>query len=175
MIELLEFAPDDLSGDLASRIHALLSNVWPEDAPNDGDYYRTHGPPTTVMILREVPDVLAHLAVYERQVLIGSETLEIGMLGGIVVASEHRRKGHSRVLVRYAHERLRGRRIPFSILFACEPRVYASSGYKLMENPARIIDTDGTLKTLVDHGGMYAELSQRRWPNQMLDLRGRVV
>jgi hypothetical protein len=156
MIELLEFAPDDLSGDLASRIHALLSNVWPEDAPNDGDYYRTHGPPTTVMILREVPDVLAHLAVYERQVLIGSETLEIGMLGGIVVASEHRRKGHS-------------------ILFACEPRLYASSGYKLMENPARIIDTDGTLKTLVDHGGMYAELSQRRWPNQMLDLRGRVV
>jgi predicted acetyltransferase len=171
MMELLEFAPDDLGGDLASRIHELLSDAWPDK----GDYYRTRGAPTTVVILRRASHVLAHVGVYERQVAIGGELLEIGMLGGVVVAPDQRRKGHSRILVRHAHERLRSRHIPFSILFANEPRVYDSSGYKLMENATRFIDGDGTPKTFVYRGSMYAELAQRRWPNQLLDLRGSVV
>ena len=125
------------------------------------------------MILREATEVLAHLTIYERQVGIGSEMLEIGMLGGIVVVPEHRRRRHSRVLIGHAHERMKGRHIPFSILFAYEPRVYASSGYKLMQNATRFIDADGTPKTFVYRGSMYAELSKRR--NQLLDLRGRTV
>lgn len=44
------------------------------------------------------------------------------MLGGIVVAPDRRRQGHSRVLVRHAHELLIERHIPCSILFAYEPR-----------------------------------------------------
>jgi|SRR4029453_12529192 hypothetical protein len=48
------------------------------------------------------------------------------------------------------------RSIPFSILFAFEPRVYVSSGYKLMRNHTRFIDADGHWKTLVYHGSMYA-------------------
>jgi predicted acetyltransferase len=175
MIQLLEFPSDNFGGDLAARFHALLSNAWPEDAPNEGDYYRTHGTPTAVVILREAADVLAHLAVYQREVGIGNETLEIGILGGIVVAPEHRRKGHSRALVRRAHEWLQGRHIPFSILFTDEPRLYTSCGYALMENATRFLDIDGKFKTIVCIGGMYARLSQRPWPNQILDLRGRVV
>jgi predicted acetyltransferase len=101
--------------------------------------------------------------------------LEIGMLGGVVVAPEQRRKGYSRILVRHAHEQLRDRLIPFSILFANNPRVYESSGYKLMQNATRFIDADGTQKTFVYRGSMYAELAERRWPNQLLDLRGSVV
>lgn len=175
MPELLDFAPNDLGDDLAARVHILLHNTWPEDASNEGDYYRTHGAPATVVILRQAQDVVAHLAIYQRRVGIGSETLEIAMLGGIVVAPEQRRRGHAQALVRHAHERLLGRGIPFSILFAYEPAVYVSSGYKLMQNAMRFVDADGTLKTLVYRGSMYAELSRRRWPNQILDLRGRVV
>jgi predicted acetyltransferase len=175
MLKLLDFAPDDLGDDLAARVHALLHDTWPEDAPNEGDYYRTHGAPGTVVILRQAQDVVAHLAIYERQVGIGSETLEIAMLGGIVVAPEQRRRGHCRALVCHAHERLSGRSIHFSILFAYEPAVYVSSGYKLMQNATRFVDADGTPKTLVYRGSMYAELSRRRWPDQTLDLRGRVV
>jgi predicted acetyltransferase len=136
-MELLELNPDDLGGDLASQVHALLSDAWPEDTPNEGDYYRTRGAPTTILILRVAQHVLAHVGVYERQVAIGSEMLTIGMLGGVVVAPEQRRKGYSRILVRHAHERLRVGHIPFSILFANNPRVYGSSGYKLMQNATR--------------------------------------
>jgi hypothetical protein len=130
-----------------------------------------HGVPTTVVILCEANDVLAHLAVYQHQAGIGSETLEIGMPGGIVVAREQRRRGYGRVVVQRAHELLRGRNVLFSILFASEPAVYASSDYKLMQNVTRFTDHDGTVKTLVFRASMYAELSGRRWPDQLLDLR----
>ena len=107
MAEVLELSPADLAGDLLLRTHTLLSNAFPEDAPNEGDYYRTHGEPTAVLVLCEAPHVLGHLAPYLRQVRIGDEALEIGMLGGIVVAPEHRGRGCSRALVRHAHNRLR--------------------------------------------------------------------
>ena len=97
------------------------------------------------------------------------------MVGGVAIAPDYRRRGHSRALVRHAHAYLHAQAIPFSILFAYEPSVYASSGYKLMQNETHFLDIDGTWKTLVFRGSMYVELSGRPWPNQLLDLRGRVV
>jgi hypothetical protein len=70
---------------------------------------------------------------------------------------------------------LDSRSIPFSILFAYEPEVYASSNYNLMRNATRFVDADATTKTMVYRGSMYAELSRRHWPNQLLDLRGRFI
>jgi len=104
-----------------------------------------------------------------------AKALRVGLLGEIAVAANHKRLGMARRLVRSAHDHLRARSIPFSILFAFEPRVYASSGYKLMQNEARFLDADGHWKILVYRGGMVAELSARRWPNQPIDLCGTAV
>jgi hypothetical protein len=60
-------------------------------------------------------------------------------------------------------------------LFAFEPRVYSSSGYKLMQNRTRFLDMDGEWKSIVYRGSMYAELLGRPWPNLPIDLRGPVV
>lgn len=175
MIECLEVRPDDLSDDLASGVHRLLRDAFPKVGANEGDYYRTLGAPELATVLRDGPQVFGHLGLYTREVEIGNETLKIGMLGGIVVAPDRRRRGYSHLLVRHAHEHLKEWRIPFSILFAHEPRIYESSGYKLMQNALHFIFPDGTPRSLVYRGSMYAELSQRRWPNQLLDLRGRMV
>jgi predicted acetyltransferase len=175
MIDLLEVRPDDLSGDLASGVHRLLRDAFPEDGPNEGDYYRALGAPDVAIVLRDGPQVIGHLGLYTREVEIGNEILEIGMLGGIVVAPDRRRQGQSRILVRRAHELLKERRIPFSILFAWEPRIYEGSGYKLMQNQVRFLDVDGAWKTFVYQGGMYAELVGTPWPNQVIDLCGPVV
>jgi predicted N-acetyltransferase YhbS len=175
MIELLELLPDELGGDLASGVHRLLRDAFPEDGPNEGDYYRAVGAPEVAMILRDGPLVFGHLGLYSREVKIGNATLKIGMLGGIAVAHDRRRMGHGRILVQRAHEHLTSRHIPFSILFAHEPRIYEGSGYKPMQNAMHFIEPDGTPRTLVYRGSMYAELSRARWPNQLLDLRGRTV
>ncbi len=65
--------------------------------------------------------------------------------------------------------------LPFSVLFAFDPARYRSSGYRLMTNETRFLDSDGRWKQLVYRGGMFAELGSRKWPNRMLDLRGRAL
>jgi predicted acetyltransferase len=175
MIRLFVVRPNELIGDLASGVHRLLRDAFPDDGLDEGDYYRLLGAPDVAMVLCDGPQVFGHLGLYTREVEIGNEALKIGMPGGIAIAPDRRRRGHGPVLVQYAHEYLKERRIPFSVLFAYEPRIYESSGYKLMQNATHFIEPDGTPRTLVYRGGMYAELSQRRWPNQLLDLRGRTV
>lgn len=59
--------------------------------------------------------------------------------------------------------------------YARQPRVYLSSGYRLMQNKTHFLDVDGAWKTFVYRGSMYAELAERSWPNRMLELAGGVV
>jgi predicted acetyltransferase len=175
VVDLLRTSLADLRGSLASGVHALLDAAFPDTARGEGAYHVEHGTPTFILICHESEHVVGHLAVYEREVGMGEEALRIGMIGGVTIAPDYRGRGHSRTLLAQAHEHLRGEAIPFSILFAYAPRVYESSGYKLMQNETRFLDHDGAWKTLVYRGSMYAELLERRWPNQRLDLRGRVV
>ena len=173
MVELTETTWASLAGALGANVQRLLGEVFFEDA--SVDYYARLGIPTLILILKDGLEVIGHLALYRRAVGIGDETIEIGMIGGVVVAPAHRGRGHSRTLVQRAHAYLREQAIPFSVLFALQSRVYGSSGYKPMRNSTRFLDGDGSWKTLVYRGGMYAELLDRSWPDQLLDLRGPVV
>ena len=118
MAKLLEVRPPDLRGEFASGVHKLLKDAFPDEGPDEGDDYRAPGAPEVAMVLCDGLRVFGHLGLYTREVEIGSEALEIGMLGGIAVAPDRRRRGYSSVLVRRAHEHLKARRIPFSILCA---------------------------------------------------------
>jgi predicted N-acetyltransferase YhbS len=157
-IDLLTTGPIDGSSKLAAQVRALLNDAYPEGAPDElGTYYARNGLPTATLLLTEGPRVAGHLAIYEREIKIGAEALPVGLLGEIAVAADRKRLGLARRLVRRAHEHLQARAIPFSILFAFEPRVYASSGYQVMQNETRFLDVDGVWKTLVYRGGMVAE------------------
>jgi predicted acetyltransferase len=170
-----EISRDALRGDLETMVQALLNEAFPEGSSTDGDYYALHGVPDRILIAREARQVVGHLAVYRRQVKMGSDVLEIGMIGAVAVAPDRRRRGHCRRLLRRAHEYLQARSIPFAILFAYEPRVYLSSGYRLMQNETHFLDVDGAWKSFVYRGSMYTELSERPWPNRVLELGGGVV
>ena len=67
MVELLEVRPNDLSGDLASGVHKLLRDAFPEDGANEGDYYRAVGAPEVAMVLRDGSLVFGHLGLYTRE------------------------------------------------------------------------------------------------------------
>jgi predicted N-acetyltransferase YhbS len=167
-----------IAGDsaFAAEVHDLLNAAFPEGAPNElAGYYARYGFPTATLLLREDRRVIGHLAIYEREIGIAAETVLVGLLGEVAIAAERQRRGLARRLVGHAHDHLQARAIPFSILFAFEPCVYASSGYTLMRNETRFMDADGRWKTVVYRGGMVAELSARRWPNQPIDLRGPAV
>ena len=171
--ELIEITRDALGGDLETTVQALLKQAFPEGSSTEGDYYALHGVPDCILIARAARQVVGHLAVYRRQMKIGDEVLEIGMI--VAVAPDHRRRGHCRRLLQRAHDDLRARSIPFSILFAFEPRVYLSSGYRPMQNETHFLDVDGAWKTFVYRGSMFAKLAEQPWPNRMLELAGGVV
>jgi predicted acetyltransferase len=174
-MELLETSRAGLVGPLEAKVLALLDEAFPDGVSATGDYYAQNGTPEIIVILQDGQELVGHLALYRRHVGIGHESVEIGLIGGIAIARDRRGRGHSRRLLQHAHGRLKERSIPFSILFAYEPRIYQRSGYRLMQNATHFLDADGTWKTLVYRGGMYAELMGRSWPNQIVDLRGPVV
>jgi predicted N-acetyltransferase YhbS len=176
MIELIRTGHIEANAENAADVRALLNDAFPDGAPDELDnYYIRHGIPAATLLLTESGRVVGHLAIYERQIRIGDETLQAGLLGEIAVAADRRRAGLARHLVREAHAHLQARSIPFSILFAYEPRVYESSGYRLMKNQMRFFDSDGQWKTFVYRGSMYAELLGRPWPDQLVDLCGPAV
>jgi GNAT superfamily N-acetyltransferase len=176
MVEVIRTGHIEPHAEFAMSARALLNDAYPDGAPDELDsYYARHGIPAATILLRDGRRVIGHLAIHERRIRIGNEALQVGLIGEIAVAADHRGRGLARGLVRQAHDDLRARAIPFSILFAFEPRVYASSGYKPMQNETRFRDTDGAWKTFVYRGGMYAELSDRAWPNQLVDLCGPAV
>jgi predicted acetyltransferase len=176
MIELIRTGHIEASAEYAADVRTLLNDAFPDGAPDELDgYYSRHGLPTATLLLRDGRRVVGHLAIYERQIKMDNEILQAGLLGEIAVAADRRRAGLARDLVREAHAHLQARSIPFSILFAYEPRVYESSGYRLMRNEMRFVDTDGQWKTFVYRGSMYAELLGRPWPDQLVDLCGPAV
>jgi predicted acetyltransferase len=127
------------------------------------------------MMLRDSRQAVAHLALYRRDVGIGEETVEVGMIGSVAVRRDRQGRGLSRLLVASANARLRERGIPFSIVYARSPKLYAACGYRMMLNTTRFLDCDGTWRTAIHCNGMYAELSSRPWPHLPIDLRGPVV
>lgn len=171
-MELIETTRSGLVDPLEAKVRRLLGETFFDDT--SVDYYARLGIPELILVLQEGQEVVGHLALYRRVVGILGEDVEIGMIGGVAVAPAHRGHGHGRLLMRRAHAYLRERSIPFSILFAFEPRIYTSSGYKLMSNPIRFLENDAW-RTLVYRGGMYAALLDKLWPNQVVDLRGPVV
>ena len=165
----------DATDAYAANVRDLLNDAFDGGPDELSHYYARYGLPTTTLLLTECDHVIGHLALYEREIRIGSEALVVGLLGEIAIAASHRRRGLARDLVHEARGHLRAASISFSILFAYEPRVYASSGYKLMRNVVRFLDTDGAWKTFVYRGSMYAELLGRPWPNRPVDLCGPAV
>ena len=179
MAELIEMSRGDLSDGLEATILGLLKDAYGDYPSDPADLYAHFGTPHIIMILREErPEeqrVIGHLAAYRRAIAIGGESVEIGMIGSVAIAADRRGRGHCRALVQRAHARFRESALPFSILFALEPPVYVSSGYRPMTNTTRFLEPDGAWKTLVYRGGMYAELGDRLWPNLPIDLRGPAV
>jgi predicted acetyltransferase len=175
MLGLVQIDPTEVRGELAAGITALLRTAYPHDSYTAEGYYRAYGRPAIVMALRNAKEVAAHAVVYERCVRIGDAPVAIGMLGGVAVAPAHRRGGLCKRLVGCAHDYLRARGAVFSVLFAYEPAVYLSSGYRLMLNETRFLDSDGQWKQFVYRGGMYIALQDEPWPNELVDLCGRAV
>lgn len=148
----------------------LVRSAFPD---MQGDGYATPGPVALALAL-ESNQVVAHLALYERSVLLDGDVERIGLIGGVVVRTDVRGQGVASRLIEAAHAELRHRGIDFAVLFALDHRHYASAGYAPMQNETCFIE-DGQARLFVYRGGMVAALGARRWTTAVLDLQGETV
>lgn len=148
----------------------LVRSAFPD---MQGDGYATPGPVALALAL-EGDHVVAHLALYERNVLLDGNAERIGMIGGVVVRADARRRGVASRLIEATHAELRRHGIAFAVLFALDHRHYASAGYEPMQNETCFIE-EGEARRFVYRGGMVAALGARRWTTAVLDLQGETV
>jgi predicted acetyltransferase len=118
----------------------------------------------TILAVDDDAGVVGHLSAYVREVDLENTSLTLGMIGNVATSCAFKRQGVAKSLVNAAHCYFQSLQIDFSVLFAYEPAVYSSSGYRLMRNKVHFQDDDGQWKTFVYRGSMYRELSGRRWP-----------
>ena len=166
-MHLLCLDHSELQGELAKQTQGLLSSAFPDTI---GQYY-TDQIPQKIVLSVDGGTVTGHLAAYVRQVTVGADAMQIGLVGGVAVAPDYRGQGLSKQLIAAAHQFFIRANINFAVLFAFEPRRYISSGYRPMTTQTRFIE-NGETKQFVYRGGMVAELGDIPWPDAVLDLKG---
>lgn len=169
-MQMLQSTMGELPTDLLLQARALVREAFP-------DSVETYGclDPTVVLLAVDEGRIVGHSFLYERTVVLGGRSLQLGMIGDVAVAATRRSQGLCKHLLQNAHARFRQRAIEFSVLFAFDPPIYRSSGYVTMRNTTRFLDKDGSWKTLVHRGGMAAALGMIPWPHEPLDLGGPAV
>jgi len=116
-------------------------------------------------------ELVAHAAAHDKIISAGGVELRVGGIAEVCVAHSWRGRGLLRAMLAAAHEWMRSESIPFAMLFG-QPKVYASSGYKVIDNP--ILAENALTQHLNPFKGkpMIHPLTSVRWPSGPVDLRG---
>ena len=116
-------------------------------------------------------ELIAHAAAHDKIISAGGSDLRVGGIAEVCVA--HHFRGHGLVgkMLTEAHRWMRREGIPFAMLFG-HPRVYASSGYVVIDNPIHVDNP------LIHHWNpfkgkpMIHPIAAHHWPAGPIDLRG---
>jgi len=116
-------------------------------------------------------ELAAHIAVHDKLISIAGRDLRIGGVAEVCVAHHFRGQGLVRRMLLDAHAWMGQEGIPFAMLFG-HPKVYASSGYIVIDNPIL------AESSLIHHWNpfkgkpMIRPILPRPWPPGPIDLRG---
>lgn len=177
-MQILSFDHVAIPADLDASANTLLTEAYgaddePEDTQDDG------APPSEAyrafLAVDPVAGVVGHLAAYIRRVDQGGTSMDIGMIGDVATLKTFQRRGVATALVEATHHYFKDAHLPFSMLFAYVPSVYASSGYRLMTDEVTFVDGNGTTQTRILDGSMVCDLSSRLWRAGVVNLNGRAV
>jgi GNAT superfamily N-acetyltransferase len=129
-------------------------------------------PPTHRWLVRAASgELIAHAAAHDKFISAAGRELRIGGIAEVCVAHYFRGHGLAKKLLVEAHGWMGREGIPFAMLFG-QPKVYASSGYAVIENPIQAENA------LIHHWNpfkgkpMIHAIAAHPWPEGPIDLRG---
>ncbi len=167
------YRPDaELTAEEDLRLRTLLCRCFPY-RPTFRRRRHLHAVPPQHrwFIVAEDGSIVAHTAVYDKQILINGREERIGGVAEVCVAHACRGRGYLKTLLSAAHTFLQREGIPFALLFG-RPEIYLSSGYRPIENPLRCTDPFFRWWNPFKGTPMVRCLCDRPWPEGLIDLRG---
>lgn len=168
----LSYLPDsDVDEALDARLRVLLSTCFtgPEDHVFALRRYFHEMPRHRWLLHSAAGDLVGHCALHDKILRCGEREFACGGVAEVCVLPEHRLQGLLKRMMNAIDAFLRGREVPFAVLFGRE-RNYRSSGYKSIDNLWHR-DPKGGEEWLHGRNAMVLELSGQ-WPAEPVYLPG---
>jgi GNAT superfamily N-acetyltransferase len=171
---ILEDFPDArVDPALDTELRDLFVTCFPKDEPLFSKHRHYREPPAHRWMIRDASGrLMAHACIHDKTLGSPAGDLHIGGVAEVCVHPDYRGQGLVRLLMPRIQKWLTDRHFDFSILFG-RTEVYASSGYKNVDNPLRQLDP-ATGQWIVQPvaNAMILPLGLRPWPPGEIDLRG---
>ena len=159
----------DVSEELDQKLRNLLSYCFVNG--NDAEVFRrqryyNEKPQHRYMLWNE-NDLIAHVAVHEKQVLIDDVFYPICGIAEVCVHPNYRKKGAIKTILKRVHQARIEHGDAFSILFGDE-EIYSSSGYRCVNNLKAL----NLSKEWAVTGHTMIHYLNRNWPDSEVKLVG---
>ncbi|GLO61234.1 hypothetical protein MACH09_17420 [Vibrio sp. MACH09] len=132
----IEYIKDNQVDELLDKkIRRLLSRCFTnsDEAIFKQQRYYREVPTHRYLIVNNHSELIAHIAVHDKQVLIDNNPVPIAGIAEVCVDPSYRQRGCVRKLLNHVHQDIESRGMSYSILFG-ETFVYQSSGYREVSN-----------------------------------------
>ncbi|EDL55791.1 hypothetical protein VSAK1_17372 [Vibrio mediterranei AK1] len=163
---------DNVDDTINQQLIALLSRCFtkPSDERFKVQRYYNEMPQHRWYIKSPSEDaIIAHLAVHEKTVRIGSQQALIGGVAEVCVHPNYRGHGYVKLLLKQAHNWMAQQGYVYSVLFGRD-EVYSSSGYERVTNLYLVGEEIPPRATSVS--AMVTPLTDKKWPHFKVELKG---
>ena len=166
----------DITADWESQIHRLLVGAF-SVYPKDRIYYKQM--PAFRYLAFDGDEIVGHLAVEHRMIRVGDQREEIFGLSDLCVEPEFQKHNIASGILECLEDLADKRNIPFLVLSAGEVDFYSKKGFIARENQCRWLfiqdyQTLGVVTRDIPGGLMVKELTERSWPDGLLDFLGHI-
>lgn len=162
----------DVDDELNQKLIDALTTCFPDQPVfKKQRYYKEL--PQHRWFIEDGNKVIAHTALHEKIITTEIRDIRIVGIAEVLVHPDYRRQGLAKMVLDAAHRWGKKHGFEFSLLFFGEENVYKSSGYKLINNPIKYVDYK-TNEEKVDTSPiiMVKALTEKTWPNGLIDLNG---
>ncbi len=170
-ISILHRTDSEISGAEDHELRRLLLACFPYETILLARRYIHEAPAHRWLVRAASGELIAHAAVHDKVISAGGVQLRIGGIAEVCVAHAFRGRGLVGKMLIEAHAWMRVEGITFAMLFG-HPRVYSSSGYRVIENPIHAENALIYQWNPFKGKPMIHALASDSWPSGPVDLRG---
>lgn len=163
----IEYIADDRVTELIDlQLRHLLSLCFVKERERFSQQrYFLESPKHRYFVRDENDNIIAHVAVHEKSVLVGPQSYSVAGIAEVCVHPNNRKKGLVGILLKRIHTDMTNEKMAFSILFG-DDCIYHSSGYREVTN---LLMQTG--RSWVPVNAMARGLKER-WPESSVQLSG---